>query len=292
VTLPFECPPPKGYRSKPVWEGKGFICEDQQMPVLEYSENSSGWTDSMTTLHEEVAWDSHPIDIASRMDALAQIKKILPHSHAVILEIGCSSGFLLKEMVRVFPGAIVMGADVVKEPLYRLSKSLIGVPLFRFDMVQCPLPEKIIDVIVMLNVLEHIEDDVGALKKAYRLLKPGGSLVLEVPAGPRLYDDYDSELHHYRRYSPSDLGAKLNKIGFRVIRKSHLGFLLFPAFALVKLKNKYVPHRKKESIVRSSVSSTLGNGLVRFGLRAESKFLNNLHLPFGIRALFVARREK
>ena len=63
------------------------------------------------------------------------------------------------------------------EPLYRLAKALPGVPLMRFDLLQCPLPAASIDVLIMLNVLEHIEDDGGALRKAFALLKPGGHLI-------------------------------------------------------------------------------------------------------------------
>ena len=74
-----------------------------------------------------------------------------------ILEVGCSSGYLLSEMKRTFPEAFVMGADVVRQPLFRLARRLPGVPLFRFDMLRCPCPDACVDAVVMLNVLEHIE---------------------------------------------------------------------------------------------------------------------------------------
>ncbi|MCX6253816.1 MAG: class I SAM-dependent methyltransferase [Bacteroidia bacterium] len=288
--LPFELPTPAGYSITPKWDGLNFVFGDQCTPVLEFSENFEGWSDSLTALHEEVAGDSHPIDLASRNNALAQVRKIMPSAQTVIMEIGCSSGLLIRDLARFFPLAVILGVDVVKEPLYRLASSFPGIPLLRFDLLQCPLPNQIVDVIVMLNVLEHIEDDVRALQKAYDLLKPDGYLIIEVPAGPYFYDAYDAELHHFRRYSVSELHGKLTQVGFNVCKESHLGFILFPAFAAVKFMNKWSPFRKNKAIVREQVGSTVSNGLVKLAMKFESKHLSNFQLPFGVRALITVRK--
>lgn len=288
--LPFDLPPPTGYSTSPDWDGRNFVIGDHRTPVLEYSENFAGWSDDLTALHEEAAGDSHPIDLASRNDAVAQVKKLLPSAQAVIMEIGCSSGFLIKDLVREFPKSVIVGADVVKEPLYRMAEALPGVPLIRFDLLQCPLPDKSIDVLVMLNVLEHIEDDVEALQKAFNLLKPGGSLIIEVPAGPYLYDSYDAELHHFRRYSAKELQRKMTSVGFNVRRKSHLGFVLFPAFVLVKLLSKLFSLRKNNSVVHDQATNTADNKLIKFAMEFESNRLSTFRLPFGIRVLMTAKR--
>lgn len=292
MKLPFDLPAPSGYSGFPKYDGRNFVFGDQCTPVLEYSENFAGWSDALTALHEEAAGDSHPIDLASRHDALEQVKKIIPFDKAVIMEIGCSSGFLLRDLVKSFPEAIIMGADVVKEPLFRLAKDFPGVPLIRFDLLRCPLQDQSIDVLIMLNVLEHIEDDVGALRKAYNLLKPGGSLIIEVPAGPSLYDAYDKELCHFRRYSAAELQRKLTEAGFKIRRKSHLGFLLFPAFATIKLLKKWFASQKNEAVVREQASRTSGNALIKLAMKLESKYLSNVWLPFGIRVLTVATKDK
>jgi SAM-dependent methyltransferase len=292
MNLPFDLPAPAGYSEFPKWDGRNFVFDDQITPVLEYSENFAGWSDDLTALHEEAAGDSHPIDLASRKDALAQVKRYLPTTDAVIMEIGCSSGFLIRDLVKSFPESLVLGADVVKEPLYKLARDLPGVPLIRFDLLRCPLPDQSVDVLVMLNVLEHIEDDVTALKNVFKLLKPGGALVIEVPAGPRLYDSYDAELCHFRRYSASELKRKLNDAGFNVCRKSHLGFVLYPAFAAVKLLNKWLPSRRKKTLVRDQAVSTSSSALVNWAMKFESTYLSTFHLPFGIRTLAVAIRPK
>jgi SAM-dependent methyltransferase len=289
--LPFDLPPPFGSIAHPIWDGTSFLIGDKKSPVLEYSENFSGWSDDLTDLHEEFAGDSHPIDIASRENAISQVRRVLKSNSPVIVEIGCSSGFLLKKLLNNFPKATIIGADIVREPLYRLSKQLPGLPLIRFDLLKCSLPADIADVIIMLNVLEHIEDDIEALKQAYRLLKPGGYLIIEVPACQFLYDAYDAKLRHYRRYSMKELHSKLFKAGFVVERSSHLGFFLFPVFAMVKLVNKFFRSGEDgDIIVREQAAKTSNSILLRFVMALESS-LSALKFPFGIRCLVSAVKK-
>ena len=291
IILPFDLPAPEGHSVAPKWNGRNFVFSDQSTPVLEYSENFSGWSNNLSALHQKAMGYSHPIDLASRRDALAQVKKFIPFDKAIIMEIGCSSGFLIQDLVKNFPKAVIIGADVVKEPLYRFAENFPGIPLIHFDLLRCPLPDQSIDVLVMLNVLEHIEDDVRALQKAFNLLKPGGVLIIEVPASPGLYDAYDREMHHFRRYSVGDLNSKLITAGFKVCRKSHLGFVLFPVFTTVKLLKKLLSSKRNKKVVREQVSSTSGNNFVKLALEFESKHLSNFQLPYGIRVLAVAKKS-
>src|SRR5205085_10979289 len=121
----------------------------------------------------------------------------------VILAVGCSSAFLHRDLRRELPDASIIGADYVRGPLDDLHRSMPDIPLLQFDLVQCPLPSESVDVVVLLNVLEHIENDAGAMEQVARILKPGGAAVIEVPAGPHLYDVYDKVLMHFRRYRSS-----------------------------------------------------------------------------------------
>jgi SAM-dependent methyltransferase len=72
------------------------------------------------------------------------------------------------------------------------------------------------DTIIMVNVLEHIEDDDAAIKALYRVLKPGGHLLLFVPALQYLYSALDREHGHFRRYHLAPLECKLNACGFKI----------------------------------------------------------------------------
>ena len=73
------------------------------------------------------------------------------------------------------------------------------------------------DSVVSVNVLEHVEDDVGELALMHSVLRPGGHLCLWVPALPALYSDLDRELGHHRRYRRAELAAKLTDAGFETV---------------------------------------------------------------------------
>lgn len=291
----FKFPPIDQGPNSPTWNGQSFILNGKSYSILEYSENFSGWSDDLTLMHEDSAGAVHPIDVMSRALAVQNIKASnLSAEKKVILEIGCSSGYLLEELLKAFPTASIIGADVVKQPLYDLAKKQLGIPLLRFDLLKCPLPNQCVDILVMLNVLEHIEDDQLALSKAYHLLKPGGVVVIEVPAGQYLYDQYDHELKHYRRYSSKELCKKLENSGFIITKKTYLGFLVFPLFALVKLKNKlmYTKNINSRKYVINSASNTSKSFLLKFLFFLEFKYLSKIKLPFGIRVVVVAKRDQ
>ncbi len=286
--FPFKLPVPREHTANPVWNGSEFMIASEAVPILEYSENFEGWSDDLTQLHEEAAGDQHPIDVASRNHAIEQIDKYKSKSDAVIMDIGCSSGFLLKDLRKRQKNDFLIGADVVKAPLLKLAAELKDIPLIRFDLLQCPLPAESVDAIVMLNVFEHIDNDVLAMQQAYELLSPGGVLVVEVPAGPTLFGPYDVQLNHFRRYTSAELERKLKGAGFKIASKSHLGFLIFPAFALVKFKDKIFARKTNPEIVAQQASSTKNSRLMSFLMRIEAQYLSRISLPFGIRVTMTA----
>jgi SAM-dependent methyltransferase len=159
--------------------------------------------------------------------------------------------------------------------------------------VKCPLPTSSVDAVMLLNVLEHIEDDLGAARQAARVLKPNGIAVIEVPAGPRLYDVYDRYLKHYRRYTLRHLVHLISRAGLEVLERSHLGCLAYPAFALVKWRNRRwldAPEQTQRQIVERSIRSSAGNPLLGWTTRLDERIAGYVGLPFGIRCTLVARK--
>jgi SAM-dependent methyltransferase len=282
----------------PTWTGRGFDLGGRGCSVLDYEAGESGWSNELTRFHEDTAGEgTHPIDVASRRRARAALRRHLraDDGNPVLLEAGCSSGFLLRELVRDWPGSLIIGSDYIPDPLYRLASLMPGLPLMRFDLVKCPLPSASVDAAVLLNVLEHIEDDAGAVEQVARVLKPGGVAVIEVPAGPGLYDAYDKYLRHYRRYRARDVARLLERAGLRVAERSHLGFLIYPAFVLVKRRNRRwldAPEDIQRSVVERSITSSGHGPLLRWATAIEERFARWISYPAGIRCVAVAKKPE
>lgn len=280
----------------PVWDGACFQLGERSLRVLAYSWNFAGWDDELTELHEAEAGDGrHPIDVASRNAVVDALRLYGFPTDGAVIEVGCSSGFLLQDLRQEFPHAEIVGADIVVKPLERLAESLPGVPLVQMDLLQCPLGERQFDAVVAVNVLEHIEDDRAALEKMAGILKPGGILVLEVPQGPDLYDYYDTYLRHFRRYSKKDLLAKIAASGLQLQKIDFLGFVPYLPFWVVKKLNRLrfgLRGEKSfniEKMVRDQIKATARSRALDFAFAIDKVLSRKFSFPQGIRCVAVSR---
>jgi SAM-dependent methyltransferase len=293
VTRDFPWPIPPGFTVKPVWTGRGFQLGTERVSVLCYDESSPNWTDELTTFHEQSAGSAHFIDVASRAHAVDQVGRSVRGAEPVILEVGCSSGFLLKDLRKSLPHALLIGSDCVRRPLERLARDVPDLPLLFFDLVNCPLADNGVDAVVLLNVLEHIENHEAAVQQLHRILKPGGVAVIEVPAGPHLYDVYDKVLMHWRRYTLRELVSLMEGVGLRVVDRSHLGFFLYPGFRWVKKRNQRFlnePPEVQRGLVEKNIQSTGSNPLLHVLMRFELALGRAIRYPWGIRCLVTAMK--
>jgi SAM-dependent methyltransferase len=292
VTLTsFPWPPLSEKGPRPIWTGRGFEINGDRISVAAYDIGTSGWNDALTTMHEDVAGTAHPIDVASRNHAVDQLRRNLPRPDGVVLEVGCSSGYLLQEMKGALPEASLIGVDYVRGPLEALAVSMPTVPILQFDLQRCPLPDACVDAVVLLNVLEHIEDDAAAIGHLFRILKPGGVAVIEIPAGPGLYDVYDKQLMHFRRYRRKDAVSLFENAGFHTLKASHLGFFVYPAFWAVKKKNRlFAKEQHAAEVVAKDIKSSGSSKLLSSMLNLELKLGEKMSFPVGIRCLLTCRK--
>lgn len=293
LPFPIVFPPPVGSTQSPIWNGRVFRLDDRETPILSYEVGQSGWTDELTTFHEETAGDDHYIDRASRRHTLSQLRRWLRSTSPTVIDIGCSSGTIIGLLRDEFPDGIILGADYVRGPLEALAQSLVGVPLLQFDLTRCPLPDRSVDGIVLLNVLEHIERDEVALSHVARILKPGGVAVIEVPAGPQLYDVYDKLLFHHRRYRMRELLDKISRCGLKTLEKSHLGFFLYPPFwATKKRGRRYLnqPGAVQRAVVAKNIATASSQPAMHKLMEFEALLRKWLYYPAGIRCLVTCQR--
>jgi SAM-dependent methyltransferase len=276
----------------PVWNGRAFSIGRLETPVLSYDVGQSGWTSDLTAFHEDVAPD-HYMNRASVLHTLHELSRSVTSNSPTIIDIGCSSGYMLEALQREMPAARIAGADYVREPLQALASKLPGIPLLQFDLTKCPLPDACVDAVTLLNVLEHIERDDLALAHVRRILKPGGVAVIEVPAAPQLYDVYDQLLLHYRRYRMSELLKKIKQSGLEVVSRSHLGFFLYPAFWIVKKRGRRYLHKAadlQKTVVSRNITTAGSHPLMHSLMSFEARLRRHFKYPFGIRCLVTCRK--
>jgi SAM-dependent methyltransferase len=267
------------------WSGSQFIPTAIIPNLFDFSSNIQGWNDDLTLMHEEVTSGNHPIDVVSRAITLSSLATINSYiKDKVVLEIGSSSGYLIDDLINK-TSLNIIGSDIVNQPLLRLAVFYPAVPFVRCDINENPFECGTLGCVISLNVLEHIEDDLKALQNIYSILYEEGYLILEIPFGADLYDDFDRQLSHFRRYSSADIIQKAKVAGFEIINVDYVGILVFPIFYIYK---KYITKFKKskpENLINNS--SGLFFGLL---LKIERFFCLSKFFHFGIRIRLILRK--
>lgn len=161
---------------------------------------------------------------------------IRPYVNERVLEIGAGMGNLTRTLARGKQRYIA--SDIDQEHLSRLQSRLrhyLHVETCACDLSRSadfePLAEAA-DTVICLNVLEHIEDDLGALRNIYSALSPGGRAIVLVPCGQEIFGQLDVILGHYRRYSDAQLQAVFEQAGFEIERILYFNHVSRPSWYL------------------------------------------------------------
>jgi SAM-dependent methyltransferase len=286
------CPP--GRTDLPRFD-RGWDAGDRRVePFLSYvdSDQPVNWSSRLEAMHEESS-RSHFIDVWTRRAILARLGSL--HAGSVVVDLGCSTGYLLEDIRTAQPGVTLVGVDLVSAGLRKAHVNVPEARLVQADARALPLEDSSVDAVVSANLLEHVADDRRALAELCRVLRPGARAVLVAPAGPRLYDYYDRFLGHERRYARGELSGKAGGAGLEVLEDVYLGALLYPAFWLVKQRNRrrYDDLRGPalEARVAADIARTRDSRAGRLVCRLEESLLGRgIRLPFGIREQIVVRR--
>lgn len=154
---------------------------------------------------------------------------------ARILEIGCGTGHNLPMLAQF--GAV--DAIEIDDASREIASARLGRPVGDAPLPALPGVERgAYDMVAVLDVVEHIEDDVAALKAMASVLKPGGRILIAVPAHQWMWSAHDVVNHHHRRYSKRTLAAAIEGAGLKARKMCWFNSLLFPLAAAARVAGK------------------------------------------------------
>ena len=217
--------------------------------------------------------------------ALRQWRNTLPEQ-LHLLDVGCGTGGTLD---RLRPFGSVVGLDVEALAL-SFCRERGHHQLVQASATSLPFADNTFDVVVALDVLEHLPDDRTAAAEIARVLKPGGLLFASVPAYPSLWSRHDVALMHQRRSVPRAFKHLLTEAGLSIERCTHTLASFLPLVFLVRRGQRLL---NPNAPPRADVVSTppVLNTLLRGYLDVEGRLSLRMPSPLGVGLFAIARKK-
>ena len=197
-----------------------------------------------------------------------------------ILDVGCGSGGTSKAFKAY---GNVVGVDYSELALKHAKVS--GVSVARSSMTAIPFRSGAFDLVTILDAIEHEKDDRQVLQEIRRLLRPGGTLVVTVPAFQFLWSRHDVAVSHVRRYSLGQIKRIVEEEGFTTLKSSYFVSFLFPLVAAYRMLSK-----GGEPKANMTKFPTFVNAAFEKILDLENMMIKKTKLPFGLSVVLVAKR--
>jgi SAM-dependent methyltransferase len=217
----------------------------------------------------------------------AELDRLPLPARANVLDAGCGSGRTLQELVDY---GEVHGIEL-NEPAAELARGRGHGEVRVGRLEELPWAQSTFDLITCLDVIEHTPDDRAALAELRRVCRPGGWMLVTVPAYPALWSLHDEANHHYRRYSRAALRAAAVDAGWTVIRMSSFNSLLLaPAAAVRLMQRRLGAHDGYTNDL--ALGPVWLNDVLEWPLALEANWLaRGRTLPFGLSLMAVLRRS-
>ncbi len=153
---------------------------------------------------------------------------------ARILDAGCGSG---RNMVELAHYGSVTGIEL-SETSVALARERGAGEVVAGSVLEMPFADESFDLVVSLDVIEHLEDDLSALRELRRTVAPGGSLLVTVPAYQWLWSGHDEINHHHRRYTRRSLQRVAEQAGWQQARTTYFNSLLLPVAIVLRVLDR------------------------------------------------------
>lgn len=206
-----------------------------------------------------------------------------------ILDIGCGTGFNITYLHQLGYRQ-VDGLDISRDALmYCKSRQLNSLTIASAENL--PIQRSTYDVILALDIVEHIADDRQVMAEIFRILKTDGALIVFVPAYQFLWSFQDEISHHQRRYEANDLKHKVTQAGFEIKKLSYVNSFLFPVIWFGRNILRTFPSFFKISS-ESQMNPTWMNKFLYYIFKAEMPLLRFMNFPFGVSIICVCTKPK
>jgi SAM-dependent methyltransferase len=236
---------------------------------------------------------------ASRTRALkAMMDRLLPQTPDFrLLDVGCGAGNMIHHLS--YYGQ-VKGIEIDPRPVKMAHQR--GYDVDQFDATQpMPFTANSFDAVTALDVIEHNQDDLAILADSYRVLKPGGHIIITVPALMWLWSHNDDINAHVRRYTAAELKQKLAQTGFTVRRVTYNNFFIFPLAATLILLRRFAGakpqlashHLSEEAYqVEMEPTSPVVNTILTGVGQIEAALISRVDLPIGTSLIAVGQKPE
>jgi len=211
------------------------------------------------------------------------VRVVRPPKGGRVLEVGCGTGHNLA-MLGKFGHLDASELDFAARTLSskRLGREVKEAKLPDLSMFK----RNEYDLVALLDVLEHVPDDLASLRAIHRRLKPGGALLLTVPANPWMWSAHDAAHHHFRRYTKKQLKELFLRSGLEIELLSYFNTLLYPLIAAARIAGKLL---RRDSSDDKLPGERVNAALEKiFGV--EAGVLGRVPMPFGVSLVAVVRR--
>lgn len=227
-----------------------------------------------------------------RREVLEEVlnRAITARNDLQILDVGCGTGGNLPWLKKF---GLVYGLDFSRSAL-DYAEQAGYCRLWQAGAEDMPLEDKQYDLVTALDVLEHVKNDSVALSEMCRVLKPGGYLLITVPAYGFLWSNHDVVLHHFRRYSLSEILLKLRAINGGVEAIEYQQFVFLGIFSrLVNILKELVWKIAGRKVIKKTYDfdpPAWINGFLLFILRCEKYLMRHSRLRFGTTIVVLIKK--
>jgi SAM-dependent methyltransferase len=200
-----------------------------------------------------------------------------------LLDAGCGTGWNLQDL-----GVFGETHGIDLSPLAVITTRRRGGRVIQGNLLGLPYANSSFDVVTSFDVLYHawVEDDVQAIRELARVLKPGGLMLVKVPAFKILWGAHDEAVHSRHRYTRGEVEDLLGRAGLRLVRSTYANSLLLPVLLLRRFLDRLFDRHGSDVALLPPLLEKIFGGL----LGIEARLVERFNLPLGASVFAVARK--